>query len=67
MHTPNHFKLPHNILVTLCFYGANFGMVRLRILHFIESYLKEYISENSRAPLMRHHGFKIVRCVYDIL
>ena len=64
-HTPNHFKHVHNILVTLCFYGAHFGANRLRILHFIESYLKEYTSENSRAPPMRHHGFKIVRRVYD--
>ena len=63
--TPNHFKLLHNILVTLCFYGAYFGVIRMRILHFIETYMKNYISENSRAPPMRHHGFKIARRVYD--
>ena len=62
---PNHFKLLHNILVTLCFYGAYFGVIRMRILHFIDKCMKMYISENSRAPPMRHYGLKIAQRVYD--
>ena len=27
--------------------------------------MKKYISENSSAPPMRHHGFEIARRVYD--
>ena len=37
----------------------------MRMLHFIDTYMKKYISENSRAPPMRHHGFEIARRVYD--
>ena len=51
-----------NFCITLCFYGAYFGVIRMRILHVIETYMKKYISENSRAPPMSHHGFKDVRC-----
>ena len=37
----------------------------MRNLFVIEAYMKEYISENSRAPPMHHHCFKIARRVYD--
>ena len=38
---------------------ANFTFYRNRYLY------KQYISENSRAPPKRHHGFKVARRVYD--
>ena len=62
-HTPNHFKLLHNIFTILCFNGAYFSKICVRILYFIETYIKQYISKNSPARPMLHHGFKVARRV----
>ena len=35
------------------------------ILHFVETCLTQDRTENSRAPPMRHHGFKMARRVSD--
>ena len=35
------------------------------ILHFVERYMTQDRTENSRAPPMRHHGFKMARRVSD--
>ena len=35
------------------------------ILHFVETCMTQDRTENSRAPPMRHHGFKMARRVSD--
>ena len=35
------------------------------ILHFLETYMTQDRTENSRAPPMRHHGFQFARRVSD--
>ena len=64
-HYSNLLKLLHHIIYTPSFYWTKFGTIRMPILHFMETYKTQDTTEISRAPPMRHHGYKMARRVSD--
>ena len=64
-HDSNLLKLIHSNIYTPSFYCTKFGAICMPILHFIETCMIQDTTENSRAPPMRHHGFKTARRVCD--
>ena len=61
----NLLKLLHSSIYTPSFYCNKFGVIRVPILHFIEICMTQDTAENSHAPPMRNHGFKMARRVCD--
>ena len=64
-HHSNLLKLMHSIIYSPSFYWTKFGAIRVPILHFVETCMTRDRTENSRAPPMRHHGFKMAWRVSD--